>query len=75
MTENVEITIEYCTSGGYDKRAAGLAAEFKQAGMPNPVRLIPGSGGVFEVRLGSEVLFSKKHSGRFPNPGELSGRV
>ncbi|HAH15302.1 MAG: hypothetical protein EBQ56_05345 [Proteobacteria bacterium] len=52
-----------------------MAAEFKQAGMPNPVRLIPGSGGVFEVRRGSEVLFSKKHSGRFPNPGELSSRV
>ncbi len=33
--------------------------------------LIKGRGGVFEVKLGDELLFSKKASGRFPMPGEV----
>jgi selT/selW/selH-like putative selenoprotein len=41
--------------------------------------LIKGRNGAFEVRLGSEVVFSKQATGRFPEPGEveqaLSGRL
>jgi selenoprotein W-related protein len=33
--------------------------------------LIKGSGGNFIVRLDGEVLFSKKQTGRFPDPGEV----
>lgn len=36
-------------------------------------RLIKGSGGRFEVTLGGEPIFSKKATGRFPNPGEVVG--
>ena len=42
--------------------------------MPNrigKVTLVPSSGGVFEVRRGDTVLFSKRQKGRFPNPGEV----
>jgi selenoprotein W-related protein len=35
------------------------------------VRLIPGSGGVFEVRNGQQLLFSKRQLRRFPNEGEI----
>ncbi len=31
-----------------------------------------GTGGRFEVTLGGELLFSKKASGRFPAPGEIT---
>jgi selenoprotein W-related protein len=34
--------------------------------------LIPSSGGVFEVRVNGEPIFSKKETGRFPTPGELT---
>jgi selenoprotein W-related protein len=34
-------------------------------------KLIRGRGGVFEVRLDGETLFSKKRSGRFPEAGEV----
>lgn len=34
-------------------------------------RLIKGSGGVFEVVVDGELLFSKKNLGRFPEPGEV----
>jgi predicted Rdx family selenoprotein len=33
--------------------------------------LIKGRGGVFEVRHGQEVVFSKREAGRFPAPGEV----
>ena len=33
--------------------------------------LIKGSGGNFIVRLDGELLYSKRQSGRFPDPGEI----
>jgi selenoprotein W-related protein len=33
--------------------------------------LIKGQGGVFEISVGDERIFSKKQSGRFPEPGEV----
>lgn len=37
--------------------------------------LIPGSGGVFEVKLDGELIYSKDKTDRFPNPGELKSLV
>ena len=33
--------------------------------------LIKGRGGIFEVRHGQELVFSKREAGRFPVPGEV----
>jgi selenoprotein W-related protein len=33
--------------------------------------LIKGSGGAFEVHRDGELVFSKKKTGRFPEPGEV----
>lgn len=38
-------------------------------------RLIKGSGGVFEVHLDGEEIFSKKAAGRFPEPGEVERQL
>jgi selenoprotein W-related protein len=35
------------------------------------VRLIPASGGVFEVKVDGKVVFSKKASRRHAEPGEV----
>jgi selenoprotein W-related protein len=35
------------------------------------VRVVPSSGGVFEVEADGEVLFSKKAVGRHAEPGEV----
>ena len=35
------------------------------------LRLIPSSGGVFEVTAGGKTIFSKKELGRRPEPGEV----
>jgi selenoprotein W-related protein len=54
-----------------------LAAELQNA-LPDraqSVELIKGSGGVFEVRRGDELIFSKRQLGRFPEPGEIEGKL
>lgn len=33
--------------------------------------LVPATGGVFELTLNGEVIFSKKELGRFPEDGEV----
>ncbi len=35
------------------------------------VELVRGGGGVFDVTLGEELLFSRHRQGRFPEPGEI----
>ncbi|GBD11128.1 hypothetical protein HRbin23_00779 [bacterium HR23] len=35
------------------------------------LRLIPGGGGVFDVRVNGKLVFSKKQAGRFPELNEL----
>lgn len=35
------------------------------------VELIDGSGGVFEVAVNDDLVFSKKQTGRFPEPEEI----
>jgi selenoprotein W-related protein len=48
-----------------------LAAELKQTFPDSEVRLIPSSGGVFEVTMDGKVVFSKKASRRHAEPGEV----
>jgi selT/selW/selH-like putative selenoprotein len=49
---------------------AEIQADFPGAG----VRLIAGSGGIFEVACNGRLVFSKKQTAgrRFPEPGEIS---
>ena len=35
------------------------------------MRLIPSGGGVFEVRNGGSLIYSKRQLGRFPSEGEV----
>jgi selenoprotein W-related protein len=35
------------------------------------IKLIPSGGGVFEVQLNGELIFSKKELKRFPRDGEI----
>jgi selT/selW/selH-like putative selenoprotein len=48
-----------------------LAAELKEMFPGCEVRLIPSSGGVFEVKLDGELIFSKKALRRHAEPGEV----
>ncbi len=50
--------------------ASGLAAELKD-NLKVDAKLIPGGGGVFEVTVDGDLIFSKKSLNRFPEPGEV----
>jgi len=67
------IQIEYCTQCKWLMRAAWMAQEllstFEQE--LDEVSLVPGTGGIFEVRTPDKVLWSRKEKGRFPDIKEL----
>ena len=46
-------------------------AEIKQAFSDAEIRLIPSSGGVFEVTVDGNLVFSKKALRRHAQPGEV----
>jgi selenoprotein W-related protein len=71
------VEIEYCTQCRWLLRAAWLAQEllttFEQE--LGEVALLPGTGGVLEVRLDGEVMFSRAREGRFPEAKELKQAI
>ena len=71
------IEIEYCTQCRWLLRAAWFAQELLSTfeRKIGEVALIPGTGGVFEVRVDDETVWSRKDEGRFPDAKELKQRV
>ncbi|TFW71139.1 selenoprotein [Methylotenera oryzisoli] len=71
----VEIT--YCTQCRWLLRAAWLAQELLTTFEQDlySVALRPGTGGIFEVRLNDELIFSRKEAGRFPEAKEIKQLV
>ena len=67
------ITIEYCTAWGYLGRAVALARSILGEHKNNisELKLIPSSGGVLEISLNNELIFSKKELDRYPEKGEV----
>jgi len=48
-----------------------VSAEIEASDQSAQIELIPSSGGVFVVTKDGKKLFSKKETGRFPEPGEV----
>jgi selenoprotein W-related protein len=71
------IEIVYCTQCRWLLRAAWLAQELLTTFEADvgEVALIPGTGGVFEVRVEDEIVWSRKQVGRFPEIKEIKQRV
>ena len=71
------VEIQYCTQCRWLLRAAWLAQEllttFEQE--LGEVALVPGTGGVLEVRLDGDVIFSRAEEGRFPESKELKQSI
>lgn len=72
------IEIRYCRLCGWLLRASWMAQELlttfaeELAG----VTLVPdGTGGVFEVRIDDDLVWSRKEQGGFPDIAELKRRV
>ena len=76
-SDRPRIEIEYCTQCRWLLRAAWMAQELlltfeQEVGW---VTLIPGTGGVFEIRVGDTLLWSRKDQGGFPEIKELKRLV
>ena len=75
MTPRVEI--QYCTQCRWLLRAAWMAQELLTTfeNELGELALVPGTGGIFEVRVDGEVIFSRDQEGRFPESKELKQLV
>lgn len=51
-----------------------MAAELKGA-LGVETKLIEGGKGIFDVKVGGKLVFSKYESNRFPEKGEVSGLI
>lgn len=71
------IEIEYCTECRWLLRAAWMAQELLTTFSTEiaELALVPGSGGVFEIRIGGETVWSRAKNGRFPEMKELKQLV
>jgi selenoprotein W-related protein len=71
------LEIEFCTQCRWLLRAAWLAQELLTTFETDlkEVALIPGVGGILEIRLNGETIFSRKEMGRFPEAKELKQLV
>jgi selenoprotein W-related protein len=71
------IEVEYCTGCRWLLRAAWVAQELLTTFETEiaEMALVPGSGGVFEVRVAGETIWSRTEEGRFPELRELKQRV
>ena len=71
--EKARVEIEYCQQCRFILRASWMAQEIlmtlgEELG---ELALVPGRGGVFEIRLNGEVLFSRDEERRFPEMKEI----
>ncbi len=51
-----------------------MSAEILESG-PADIALLAGGGGVFDVKVDGELVFSKQASNRFPDPGEIASLI
>ena len=71
------VAITYCRLCGWLLRASWMAQELLTTFETEigGVTLVPGTGGIFEVRGEAKLLWSRKAEGRFPDIKELKQRV
>ncbi|HYN87463.1 MAG TPA: SelT/SelW/SelH family protein [Ardenticatenaceae bacterium] len=77
MGRRPRIEIEYCRQCRWLLRAAWMAQELLTTFDADlgEVALVPGTGGVFEVRVDGETVWSRREQGRFPEIKELKQLV
>lgn len=71
------IRIEYCTQCRWLMRAAWMVQELLTTFVDDveEVVLKPGKGGVYDIYVQGELIFSRKEEGRFPDIKELKQLV
>lgn len=77
MADNRRVEIIYCRQCRWLLRASWMAQELLTTFdlEIGEVALVPGTGGIFEIRVGDELIWSRKEKGRFPDIKELKQLV
>lgn len=77
MHHSPRVEIMYCTQCRWLLRTAWLAQELLTTfeAELGEVALIPGSGGIFEIRVEDQLIWSHRSEGRFPEAKEIKQRV
>ncbi len=72
-----KVVIEYCTGWGYLARAVALTRNIltDHGNKIEELNLVPSTGGVLEVTLNDELIFSKKQEDRYPEKREIEDIV
>jgi selenoprotein W-related protein len=67
--EKPAVTIAYCTQCNWLLRAGWMAQELLSTFRDElgSVALVPGVGGIFEIRVDGELLWERKRDGGFPD--------
>ena len=75
--ERPVVTIAYCTRCNWLLRAGWMAQELLSTFGTElgGVTLVPGTGGIFEIRVGDELVWERTRAGGFPDVKSLKGRV
>ncbi len=73
----MKVEIKYCTSWGYEPKAASLAETLigKYGDDLEAVDIVPSSGGAFEVSLDGDLIYSKLKTGSFPETEDITGAI
>ncbi len=71
------LEVEYCTGCRWLTRASWVSQELLTTFRDElgEVALVPGTGGIFDVRVDGELVWSRSEEGRFPELSELKQRV
>lgn len=77
MSDKPRLSIIYCTQCNWLLRAGWMAQEVLSTFSLElgEVSLIPGTGGVFEIRLDGEVIWDRRRDGGFPDVRQLKQTV
>ncbi len=75
----IDVTLEYCAAWNYTPRAVRLTDEILSERVIEYFvgnwKLIPSSGGRFELTINGELVFSKKQLGRHAEAGEIRAAI
>lgn len=77
LTPLPRITISYCTQCHWLLRAGWMAQELLSTfgTQLGEVALVPGIGGVFEIKCDGVTVWERKRDGGFPDAAELKRRI
>ncbi len=73
VMDKPRLAITYCTQCNWLLRAAWMGQEVLQTFSVEmgEVALLPGTGGIFEIRLDGELVWDRKRDGGFPDIKQL----